>query len=249
MSYFGRLAQRVGPAAPRGPVAPAFAATPNASDAVGPESFAEVTVPGTRAAVDIARAPAAPAPQSRPQPQADFAERERHAFVDTHSRDWIALDSPVAPEGSLDRSPASSSDLRAAAAPVEATGEPDIASPAPGRIERNPPGRPWAAVASVADTTPARSHPPQVAPEADEDIAAPARRIVPAAPRDRNQRDTRQQRAIPSATRTPAPQEMRANSVEVRIGAVTLQVHAPPAPPPAAVRASFAPHRHYLRMW
>jgi hypothetical protein len=53
-----------------------------------------------------------------------------------------------------------------------------------------------------------------------------------------------------ASARSPGPEQRARNgSVEVRIGAVTLQVHAPPAAPVARVPQRFAPHRHYLRLW
>ncbi|GLR87949.1 hypothetical protein GCM10007857_46610 [Bradyrhizobium iriomotense] len=69
--------------------------------------------------------------------------------------------------------------------------------------------------------------------------------------RSRDDRDgsaRRPDRAIAAAPRGSA---VRDRSVEVRIGVVTLEVHAPPqaAAPQAPARASFAPHRHYLRTW
>jgi hypothetical protein len=95
---------------------------------------------------------------------------------------------------------------------------------------------------------------PQSLPETDEDNGTPTLRVVPAATRSRDDRDTmarRPDRTTMATPRAPAGQGARGSSVEVRIGAVTLQVHAPAMPdaPQATVRSGFAPHRHYLRTW
>ena len=92
------------------------------------------------------------------------------------------------------------------------------------------------------------------APETDQDIAVPALRTASFAGRSREERDTtarRHDRTAAAVPRSPAAQGPRGASVEVRIGAVTLQVHAPPAPAAlqAPARQGFAPHRHYLRTW
>jgi hypothetical protein len=63
---------------------------------------------------------------------------------------------------------------------------------------------------------------------------APPHRFVQAPARERRLRT--------EPTRRDGP-------VEIRVGTVTLQVHAPAAPSPAPVRDGFAPHRHYLRLW
>jgi hypothetical protein len=88
---------------------------------------------------------------------------------------------------------------------------------------------------------------PRPLAETDGDIGPP--RLRAAATRRRNDRDTP---AGPhdrgSRAALGGPGSTRGSSVEVRIGAVTLQVHAPPPALPQA-RASFAPYRHYLRMW
>jgi hypothetical protein len=98
-----------------------------------------------------------------------------------------------------------------------------------------------------------RLRPAQPVPET-EDIAVPALRMAPAAGRNREDRDTmarRHDRTATAAPRAHAGLDTRGASVEVRIGEVTLQVHAPPAPAAlqAPPRHSFAPHRHYLRTW
>jgi hypothetical protein len=98
-----------------------------------------------------------------------------------------------------------------------------------------------------------RLRPAQPVPET-EDIAVPALRMAPAAGRSREDRDTtarRHDRTATAAPRAHAGPGTRGASVEVRIGEVTLQVHAPPVPAAlqAPPRHSFAPHRHYLRTW
>jgi hypothetical protein len=96
---------------------------------------------------------------------------------------------------------------------------------------------------------------PAQLPESDEDIAipVPALRLAPAAGRSREDRDAtapRHDRTATATSRAHAGQGARDASVEVRIGVVTLQVHAPAAPAALqAPRYSFAPHRHYLRTW
>jgi hypothetical protein len=104
---------------------------------------------------------------------------------------------------------------------------------------------------AAAQSSP-RVRAPQPLPETDEDNGAPAPRVVTAPARSRDDRDTASRR--PDRTATPAlhaPAGRGTGPVEVRIGAVTLQVHTPatPSAPPAPVRSSFAPHRHYLRTW
>jgi hypothetical protein len=306
MTYFGRLAQRVGPAMPRAPVTPAARpVAPNAgggADAGGLESFAEVPVSGTPAAI----APATTDPPSASglavsaPTEAAASESRRHLHEDrivpaaheiaravapSTQREWVALDSAVPPQGALPDRPSAAPGISREAIHevstevVTQTPASDVAR-SRGRAESAPRARSPQAAASVqgiatlesqiepplraeskslanrsrvdgdlaAAAMPARSRPPQIRPETD-DIAVPGRRIVPAAVRDRDARQP--DRATPAASRAPATQKARENSVEVRIGAVTLQVHAPPAPaaPQAPARGSFAPHRHYLRTW
>jgi hypothetical protein len=277
-----------------GPVAAGAAGVPEIGKL---ESLAEVTAPGTLAAIaqpaatspspsaDIATTPTAVAAESQSHSQGDSAERGRHDIARAASppapREWVALDASPPSEGEpsassnapreaayevstkIARAPASDdarprddaepdprtrSPQATAAAPVVATIESETEAPPLSRTE----SRPRVAGDLTSKAIPARSRPPQISPEADDDIAAPPRRIVAAALRDRDERDARRQdHVMPPATRAPPPRRMRENSVEVRIGAVTLQVHAPPVPaaPQAPARAGFAPHRHYLRTW
>jgi hypothetical protein len=95
---------------------------------------------------------------------------------------------------------------------------------------------------------------PQAVREAEDDCGVAALRVAPMAQRSGHDHDTTARRHDRAAT--PAPHVLMGrgpprSTVEVRIGAVTLQVHAPapPAVPQAPVRSSFAPHRHYLRTW
>jgi len=296
MTYFGRLAQRVGPAVRRAPVTPvAGPVAPKARsgrpDSAELESLAEVTVSDAPAAMAPATAgPPSPSGLAAP-PSIDATASEgwRRPHDDRGApaapstpREWLTLDSPIPPEGAQPDRPsaapgnsrdairevsseivaqAPASDLArsqeapapraqppqaAAALPAIATVESQIEAPrAEGRSLTN---RSRVDGDLAAEATRARSRPPQILPETD-DIAVPARSIVPAAVHDRDTR--RQDSATPAAPRAPATQQARESSVEVRIGAVTLQVHAPPAPaaPQAPARASFAPHRHYLRTW
>jgi hypothetical protein len=102
-------------------------------------------------------------------------------------------------------------------------------------------GKPRSDSAPAQET--ARRHPVWLSAETEADAALPPQSA--AASRGRNERDTTAGRA-----RAPMAAASRGHSVEVRIGAVTLQVHAPPQPavPPAPARPAFAPHRHYLRI-
>ena len=290
MSYFGRLSQRVGPAAPRAQASPVVEATFGATDVAGLESFAEVTVPGPSAAITqsaslpIADAAAgvnpAIAPESRSNPRGDFAEPGRHDIARAASqsapRDWVAIETPL-PQAPPDQPSASPQALqetvqeqvstkivqasRPRVAPSRDDRETDtqtrlprLTPVAPSESTVEGPSPPLTASNVRAARDPAAETPPmrsgsKDALEINGDIVSPARRIVP---RDRDEREPRRQdHTMPPAARGPAPQRTREASVEVRIGAVTLQVHAPPAPaaPQAPSRASFAPHRHYLRMW
>jgi hypothetical protein len=123
----------------------------------------------------------------------------------------------------------------------------------PPRAEPRPAASQAAAIGDrAAALMSSRLRPAQPVPET-EDVAVAPLRVTPAAGRSREDRDTMTRRPDRTATALPrshAGQGTRDASVEVRIGAVTLQVHAPPAPAaPQAPRSSFAPHRHYLRTW
>jgi hypothetical protein len=298
MTYFGRLAQRVGPLVRRAPVTPmAGPVAPNARrgtpDSADPESLAEVTVSDTPVAIapattgpPSASGPAAPAPI---EATASEGRRRLHdnrvaPAAPSTPREWLALDRSIPPEGALpDRLSAAPGNSRKAIHEVSSESvaqapasdlarsrgqaEPDSRARPPQAAQAIPtvesqieaPRSPRAQGRSLtnrsrvdgdlaAEIVPARSRAPQISPETD-DIAVQARSIAPAAVHDRDTR--RQDRATLAAPRAPATQQARESSVEVRIGAVTLQVHAPPAPaaPQAPARASFAPHRHYLRTW
>jgi hypothetical protein len=296
MTYFGRLAQRVGPAvrpAPVTPVAGPVAPKARSGTPYSAEPLAEVTVSDAPAAMAPATAgPPSPSGLAAP-PSIDATASEgwRRPHDDRGApaapstpREWLTLDSQIPPEGAQPDRPsaapgnsrdairevsseivaqAPASDLArsrgqeapapraqppqaASALPAIATVESQIGAPRP--ESRSLTNRSRVDGDLAAETMPTRLRPPQFSPETD-DIAVPARSIVPAAVHDRDTR--RQDSATPAAPRAPATQHARESSVEVRIGAVTLQVHAPPAPtaPQAPARASFAPHRHYLRIW
>jgi hypothetical protein len=88
-------------------------------------------------------------------------------------------------------------------------------------------------------------------PPVIEDIAVAARDI-PISGRVRNEQDARMprlDRAAPIERRSRVEERTRGGAVDVRIGTVTLQVHAAPPAESAPVRNGFAPHRHYLRLW
>jgi hypothetical protein len=124
----------------------------------------------------------------------------------------------------------------------------------PSRAELRPTASQAAAIGErAAALMSSRLRPAQPMSETDQDIAVPALRIAPAAGRSRDDRDPivrQHDRMATAAPRPRAGQGTRDASVEVRIGVVTLQVHASPAPAVSqAPRSSFAPHRHYLRTW
>jgi hypothetical protein len=150
------------------------------------------------------------------------------------------------------------SNFHALSSPVAAV-EPAIRAAdieVPQRAETPTASKVGAGAEHAAVHTASRLRPAQL-PESDEDIAipvpVPALRQPPAAGRSREDRDAtapRHDRTATATSRAHAGHGTRDASVEVRIGVVTLQVHAPAAPAALqAPRYSFAPHRHYLRTW
>jgi hypothetical protein len=57
------------------------------------------------------------------------------------------------------------------------------------------------------------------------------------------------ERATAMEQRARREEASRNGPVEVHIGTVSLQMHAPATPTPPPARSGFAPHRHYLRLW
>ena len=113
---------------------------------------------------------------------------------------------------------------------------PDVKRQAPPARERRAPDA-WSDLRSA-----------EGGPLVDQEIAL-ATRVVSIAGHTREERDgigRQRDRAAIIERRPRAEEPTRGGPVEVRIGTVTLQVHAASDVP---TRSSFAPHRHYLRLW
>ncbi len=107
------------------------------------------------------------------------------------------------------------------------------------------------AAAPERSATP-EAQPTGLVPPIDENIEIAAARVVPISSLTRDAREARPRPLERNATtehRAHGEVSTRSSLVEVRIGTVTLQVHAAPPSAPAPVRNGFAPHRHYLRLW
>ena len=200
---------------------------------------------------------------SVPATRPEGSLHDQASIAPLHPRE-IERETPPAAAGQIvtdvsrPRIDAESASSRPAPSPQVAAGEPaigaaeyDIEVPPPTQAA---PSRAGAGGERAASQMSSRLRPAQPVPETDEDIAVPALRVAPAAGPGREDRDTMARRHDRTATTAPRPHTgkgTRGASVEVRIGVVTLQVHAPqpPAPLPAPARDGVAPHRHYLRTW
>jgi hypothetical protein len=238
MNYFARLAQHSGIARPRDAVAPAVV-TPEApsAPAVAPieQDVAIVTparlpaAPGETDSVlreeDDVGAARAPASSSRDREPSMSAGSASTAEVVSDPASVSAPLSPGAPERQA--AEATPTPTAAAASEVEVI-VPTNTAPAPSTAAAG-------SAASDQRASPPRSDAPSTEPPPiHEVVETTAARVVPIG------RVTRDARGEKSSCSGP---------VEVRIGTVTLQVHAAPSPAPAPAGNSFAPHRHYLRLW
>jgi hypothetical protein len=242
------LEQTVEVAAPLSPPAPEAVSVPAEAPPVAAAEAGEARI--------VLAVPPAPAPAaSRPALETDDAPREQQSIVSVvtpepergtpvNARPTIATRSARAAANADVLPP---SEPPSAPAATTAADTIDVEVPVPAARPSAPTDRPR------SETAASPRRPPLTRDEVSSvDAVLPVEEAMPVDNRTRGADDAPPHRFVhaPPGERRPHTEPTRRDGpVEIRIGTVTLQVHAPTVQTPAPARDGFAPHRHYLRLW